>query len=160
MMKSFFSTPLTGRHILAMLFAFFGVIFAVNGVFVYVAESSFSGLETEHPFIKGLDYNQQLAEAKLQFERGWTVNIEQGDDSLSVVYHDRNGLPLDGLAVSAFISRAATDRYDIRQAMKPMGEGRYGLTQKLPLKGQWLVRIEALQGAEKKYITEQTIFVK
>ena len=35
---------LTGRHVALMLAAFFGLMFAVNGVFVYFALGSFSGV--------------------------------------------------------------------------------------------------------------------
>lgn len=160
-MKSIFSPPLTGWHILAMLVAFFGVIFAVNGVFVYVAEKSFSGLETRHPFTKGLDYNQKIADAEMQRKRGWHVSLDQSDKSLTIKYLDREGNPVDGLAVTAALSRAATDRYDHRQSLKALGEGRYSLAlDTLPLRGEWLVRIEAQQVNEKNYIVDQTIFVK
>lgn len=159
-MKSIFSPPLTGGHVLAMLIAFFGVVFAVNGVFVYVAEKTWSGLETTHPFVKGLDYNQEIAEARAQEARGWSVSLAQGRNSLTADYRDRSGAALDGLAVTAYFSRAATSRYDSRRDMKPLGAGRYSLALDLPLKGEWILRVEARKAAEKAYVTEQTIFVK
>ena len=57
---------LTGAHVLAGLFAFFGVMLAANGVFVYVATTTFSGLSTDDAYRKGLSYNETIRAFKLQ----------------------------------------------------------------------------------------------
>ncbi|MEZ5776152.1 MAG: FixH family protein [Hyphomicrobiaceae bacterium] len=62
---------LTGRHVLMMLIAFFGVIFAVNGVFLYAAISTFDGTDTSSAYQKGIDYNTTIAESEEQARRGW-----------------------------------------------------------------------------------------
>ena len=48
---------LDGRHVLMMLFAFFGVIFAVNGYFLFSALSTHTGVVAVEPYRKGLAYN-------------------------------------------------------------------------------------------------------
>ena len=48
---------IAGRHVLWGLIGFFGVIFAVNAIFVYAAEETFSGGDTSDPYRKGLNYN-------------------------------------------------------------------------------------------------------
>ena len=53
----------TGRKALWVLLGFFGVILAVNATFVYLAVSSFSGLETDNAYVKGLNYNTTLSRA-------------------------------------------------------------------------------------------------
>ena len=66
---------LTGRHVLMMLIAFFGVIFAVNGVFLYAAISTFDGTDTSSAYQKGIDYNTTIAESEEQARRA----DERGD---------------------------------------------------------------------------------
>ena len=56
-MTAFFR-PLTGRHVLAMVLAFFTVVMGVNAIFAYIAISGFSGIETEDAYVKGLAYNE------------------------------------------------------------------------------------------------------
>ena len=68
MMRS--DKPVTGRHVLMMMLGFFGVIFAVNGVFAFLAIDTFTGLETEQAYLKGLDYNRTLTAAAEQRTTG------------------------------------------------------------------------------------------
>ena len=71
------SRPITGRKVLWMLLGFFGVMMAVNGIFVYLALSSFSGLETVNAYVKGLDYNATLRRGAAQKALGWQVERER-----------------------------------------------------------------------------------
>ena len=66
---------IAGRHVLWGLIGFFGVIFAVNAIFVYAAEETFSGGDTSDPYRKGLDYNASARAAERQAERGWQTDI-------------------------------------------------------------------------------------
>ena len=66
---------LTGRHVLIALVAFFGVMLIANGIFVYFAVATFSGGDTSNAYRKGLDYNETLAAAERQAERGWHSEI-------------------------------------------------------------------------------------
>ena len=45
---------LTGRHVLLWIVGFFAVIFAVNGILVRAATSTFGGLETQSSYKAGL----------------------------------------------------------------------------------------------------------
>ena len=65
-----FTRELKGRHVLMVLCGFFGVMFIVNGFFVYFALSTFSGGDTSDPYRKGLHYNEMLAADERQAERG------------------------------------------------------------------------------------------
>jgi nitrogen fixation protein FixH len=158
-MKTGIAPSLTGRHVLFILIGFFAVIFAVNGLFVYYAESSFSGLETTNPFVKGIDYNEEIAAAKAQQKLGWPVSLEQTAGVLMAEYKTRGNQPLDGLAVTAKITRAATDRYDQSLSLKGMGRGHYSVNFAPSLKGQWLVRLEASDADNNHFILDQTLIV-
>ena len=66
---------LTGRHVAIMLAAFFGLMFAVNGVFVYFALGSFSGVSEKDAYKRGLSYNQEIDHHTRQLARNWHSEI-------------------------------------------------------------------------------------
>ena len=67
---------ITGRTVLLSLVAFFGVVFAVNGVFFWFASDSWTGLSTEDAYRKGIAFNDQLARADAQKRLGWTAETD------------------------------------------------------------------------------------
>ena len=54
----------TGWTVLITLLGFFGVIFAVNGVMIYAALSTLSGTDTDSAYQAGLQYEQEVAQAR------------------------------------------------------------------------------------------------
>lgn len=129
----------------------FAIVIAVNGTLAYFATSTFTGLETEGAYDKGLTYNQNLALAKAQAELGWTVdtNAEPIAGSvpkvaLTVTYKDRSGKPVEGLEVSVRMIRPTTKGYDHDVTLEPMGKGAYGIVHDLPLKGVWDMDLAAI----------------
>ncbi|MEY3233181.1 MAG: hypothetical protein RL230_452 [Pseudomonadota bacterium] len=105
---------LTGWHVLAMLGALFGVMLAVNTLFVFLALKTFSG-ETDHAYINGLKFNETLAAKARQSELGWTMSLglerpTGGGAVLEARLTDRNDQPLRGALLKA--------RLDAPQARK------------------------------------------
>ena len=54
----------------------FGVVVAVNMVFMASAIRTFSGISTDQAYEKGLKYNQQIAAARSQEQLGWSLKPE------------------------------------------------------------------------------------
>lgn len=141
--------PITGRVVLIWLLAFFGLIFAINGVFVYLALNSFSGLTTEHSYREGLAYNQKLAAEEAERALGWQAAVEttladvDGNVTISIVLQDRDGLPLRDLSVSGELRRPAEDRSDRSLAFSAAGEGRYETDVVLANMGNWDLHLTA-----------------
>src|ERR1019366_7315779 len=65
---------LTGRHVLQWLVAFFGIVFAVNGVLVRAAISTFGGVETTSSYKAGLQFGHEVAVAERQDSLHWQVS--------------------------------------------------------------------------------------
>ena len=76
-----FAKGIEGRHVLLGFIAFFGVIFLVNGIFVYYALGTFGGGDTSDPYRKGLHYNDTLAEAARQADQGWKEELVYGAET-------------------------------------------------------------------------------
>ena len=161
---------ITGRHVLFMMLGFFAAIIVVNGIFTYFAIASFSGLETEQAYLKGLDYNRTLAAAAQQRERGWQVSLEEGAESadageaalhrFDLRYLKPDDSPLAGLEVELELRRPGIETGDRRVSLAYLGNGRYGGLVELPAQGQWKLRAEARQGGQVMHVLEKRLWLQ
>lgn len=142
----------------------FAIVIAVNGALIYFAQSSFSGLETEHAYDRGLDYNQTLEAAAAQEKLGWRGDIALspaagGKHELAVLFADRLERPLDGLKIEAHLVRPANAGMDLNLVLAGKGNGRYVAELALPALGQWEIRIVA-RDHENSWQKSERLFAK
>lgn len=121
----------------------FGVIIVVNTVLVISAFNSWSGLETEQAYERGLAFNQVLDATAAQAARGWQSAIQFSDGALDVRLRDRDGTGIEGLRVWATFVRPTNEGLDQTLRLAELGGGRYGAGATLPAAGNWDVRIRA-----------------
>lgn len=134
--------------------AFFVVIFIVNAVMVTLATRTYTGTITDHPYEKGLAYNNVIAAEKAQEQLGWKATIELNDSLLSVVLYDENGNELVPQKVTAHFMRPTQAGMDFEMELK---DGKANV--KFPEKGQWEVRIFATVG-EHSYQQAKRVLAK
>lgn len=143
---------LNGYHIFGAIAAFFGVVFAVNGVMVFLALDSWSGLSTDDPYQRGLRYNTTLEAMAQRDALGWQENFTftaadasgaQGESRgrIALEMRDRDGNLLEGLIVAGQIWRPTNEGFDRPLKLEAVGAGRYVTNVVFPLKGNWLVRL-------------------
>jgi len=72
------------------------LVVAVNGVLVYAALSTFTGVTVTRSYERGRGYNQVLAEAARQEALGWQAEVAWVAGRLRVAVADREGLPVGG----------------------------------------------------------------
>jgi nitrogen fixation protein FixH len=136
-------------HWVPMLFVGgFLVVIGVNATLIYFAQDTFSGLETASPYERGLDYNKALAAEAAQDRLGWQSQTAisgeiDGTRSLQVRLTDRDGHPLDGLTLVAYLVRPSNEGLDTTLVPRPLGDGRYATSFVLPAAGQWELRLVA-----------------
>lgn len=128
---------------LASIFAAFLV---ANGTMIYFASRSWTGLETEGAYEKGLAYNDIIAAAEAQAALGWQVALEAGTAEtgeawVEVSLADREGHPIAARAVWARLVRPTHVGYDREAPLRDLGGGRYRGLVELPLPGQWDLRV-------------------
>ncbi len=121
---------ITGRHVLFTLLGFFLVILAVNMIFLNFAVRTFPGEKEKKSYLQGLNYNDRLASRAAQDALGWSAAIEEavltdGTMHLAITMKTRSGAPVNGLAMSAVLSRPADDAQDQPVAFNAIGGGRY-----------------------------------
>ena len=157
--------PLTGRHVALMLAAFFGLMFAVNGAFVYFALGSFSGVSEDDAYKRGLTYNDEIDFMARQLARGWQPEVifEQtaaAEGRLTLTILGSDGENLSELDVVATIRRPVNEGTDQSLAMVYNTEN-YTANVVLPGAGQWDVTILARGGGyEEPYRLDKRIWVK
>ncbi len=108
-----------GRHVLMSLIGFFGVMLIANGLFVYFALSTFTGSDSD-PYRRGLHYNDTVAAAERQAERGWrsSLSYDTAKRRLSLDLADNQSRPVTGLQINALVGRPVTDNEDHALSLK------------------------------------------
>lgn len=142
----------------------FGIVVIANVILVLFALDSWTGLETEQAYQRGLAYNRTLDAATAQAALGWktTLGFEPSGPSrgrLAVSFVDSAGRPINGLSVSVRLVRPTHEGFDHQVSLVPEAAGRYVVPLELPLPGQWQVRVEA-RGREAPYRLNGRIVVR
>ncbi|MGB8277912.1 MAG: FixH family protein [Methylovirgula sp.] len=155
--------PLTGAKFLAILVAFFGTIFLVNGAMVYYALSTFSGVVDPHPYEHGLAYNKDIAAAEAQDARHWQVaahisGAAVGAKTVEAVFLDRDNQALTGLAVTAKLEFATDMMRDRSLALTEVAAGVYRGAIAVA-SGQWDLVIEAKRDAKQVFRSRNRVTI-
>lgn len=104
--------PFTGRKMLMIMVAFFGVIIAVNVTMLSLALSSFGGLVTPNSYVASQHFETDRAAARAQPIAGWRISVVSAPDQplrLAVLAGDA---PVSGLRLSALAQRPTHGRAD------------------------------------------------
>lgn len=136
---------ITGRHVLYGMIAFFAVIFAVNGVFLYQALSTHTGVVANEPYRKGLEYNDRIEADVRQQALGWSVDLsvpERAGDVRAVMV-DRARQPVAGLRLVGRIGRPSTGDHDRALEFKEASAGTYVAPLADLAEGAWIVELQA-----------------
>jgi len=103
--------PLTGRKVLLIMVAGFGVVIAANMAMLFAATGTFPGLVVPNSYVASQDFDRKTA---AQRALGWQARAEYGAGRLTVTMAGPDGAPLAGLGLVAVVGRPATDREDTR----------------------------------------------
>lgn len=116
---------LNGWHVLAGFVAFFGLIFAVNGLFMYQAIHTFPGQTVDNPYEAGIAYNRTLAQKAAEAQLGWKAEVGKSGDVIRLIVQDRAGRPVRNLTVTGKIERPATEKGRRMIQLKEVSPGSY-----------------------------------
>lgn len=132
------AAPLTGRKVLAMFVAFFGVIIAVNLTMAYMAVGTFPGLDVKNSYVASQTFDDDRA---AQAALGWVVNVSYSEGELQVAVVDENGKPADVAKLNAIVGRPT----HVRDDQTPEFQQRGGMFKaRLTLgAGLWNLRLDA-----------------
>ena len=122
--------PLTGRMVLFMLLAFFGVVIGVNMIMMRLAIETLPGTEVDSAYSASLAYEKEIAAAHDQDARAWKVNahVQRGPDggaTVQVEARDNRGKPMSGLTFQGRFERPTDRRADQPVGLTEVGIGIY-----------------------------------
>lgn len=132
----------TGRHLLLIMVAFFGVIIAVNLTMASFARSSWTGLVVENSYVASQEFNEKAAEERAQLALGYMSSLKIDGAEISYAILDHDGRKVKIRSAEARFHRPVTTREDTRVtfAIDPSGAatGTEDLTD-----GVWIMQLTA-----------------
>ena len=140
----------TGRHMLMVMVAFFGVVITANLTMAFFASTSWSGLEVPNSYVASQEYNDEIAIARKQAELGWKSTLALADGRLVLALSDSDGNPIAGAEIDGVMRRPVHENEDAAARFSWSHEGEYHADMPV-LPGVWDVEITARTGADRLY---------
>ena len=156
--------PLTGRKVLFMLIAFFGVILGVNLVMMRLAVQTLPGTEVDSAYSASLAYEKEIAAARDQNARNWTVDAHversgQGGATLRVEARDNTGRPRSGLKFQGRFERPTDRRADLPVVLAETGIGIYRGSAPAIAAGQWDLVLEGVAAGQRMFLSKNRVLL-
>lgn len=153
-----------GRWIPYAFVAFFGVVLVANGAMLWIAFATWTGLETEGAYQKGLAYNRTLEQAAAQAALGWEVDLAfaQEDEralAIEVTIADGHGNLIEEAGVSAAFLRPTHAGHDQVVAIPHRYGGAYAAAVELPFAGLWDVHL-TIEAAGEAWRATRRIYLR
>ncbi|MEH6743238.1 FixH family protein [Hyphomonas sp.] len=143
---------LTGWHVLWIMLGFFGLMFTVNGIFLYHAITSFPGEDVKKSYLQGLDYNSALEAKAAQELLGWNAAAGLYDENLVFNLVDADGNPISARLVSVELRHPGSTTYDESVVLESYGSGDYVTSvSELPT-GRWDAQFQVFDPTGEKVV--------
>ena len=140
----------TGRHMLVIMIAFFGIIIAINVTMAVMAQKSWTGVVAENTHVSSRQFNAQVAEARTQRALGWSSELVISDGVITYRLNDAENNPVRARSAVAYFRRPVHESADQQVTMAAQADG--ALTARADLgDGLWNVVIETEAGLERPY---------
>lgn len=139
------SREFTGRHMLAIMLAFFGVIISVNVLMATLAGSSWTGLVVENTYVASQQFNGKAEIGRAQAALGWrgTLSVDGGKIHYRLV--DSHGADVVLKSASIAFRHPAYEAKDVSLDLRPAGDGLYA-ADTVPADGIWIADVGADAG--------------
>ena len=156
--------PLTGRKVLFMLVAFFGVVIGVNMVMMKLAILTLPGTDVDSAYSASLAYENEIAAAHDQNARNWKVDAHiqrsaDGGATLQVEARDNSGKPMSGLKFQGRFERPTDRRADQSVALAETGIGIYRGSASMIVPGQWVLVLEGDAAGRRMFLSKNRVLL-
>ena len=156
---------ITGKKVLLSFVGFFGLIFGVNAVMLWLAFSTWTGLDVESPYQFSQQYQSELEEAKAQNLLNWSVEVRaqlkaDGQTRIEVQAKNSNGEELTGFEVVSKLSRPTQSRDDINIVLEETNFGNYTGELANELAGQWDLITDFYKNDVRVFRSKNRVFLK
>ena len=132
----------TGRHMLIIMLAFFGVVISVNTYMAVQASRSWTGLVVPNSYVASQGFDKETARRMQALDAGAQASVNTDNGYVVVVFKGRSGEPLEAENIVLRVSHPVDPNLDKSVALK-MGEaGTFKTEQALP-PGTWVGEVSA-----------------
>lgn len=139
--------------------AFFVLLFIWEGVFVYTATSTHTGVVEDNTYNRGRNYNETIAQSDAQNALAWNSSLSVDNNGLlHVALTDANGTALAGARAVAYFFRPTQAGNDFTVTLGEASPGIYQTDTAGTSPGQWDVRI-FVQWKQQRYQMAERIVV-
>ena len=155
---------LTGRKVLAMLIAFFGIVIGVNVTMAKLAIKTLPGTDVDSAYTASLGYEKEILAARDQSARNWKVDahierLARGAALLQVEARDRDGRPVTGLKFQGRFERPTDKRADLAIALAEVGIGIYRGRLDAVAPGQWDLVLEGDNASGRMFLSKNRVLL-
>ena len=102
----------TGRHMLAIMLVFFGLIIGVNVTMAVFASTSWTGLVVKNAYVASQEFNAKAAEARAQAALGLTAVLTIADGTIAYRLIDASGRTVPITSATASFHRPVSTSED------------------------------------------------
>ncbi len=141
--KSKTTNGFTGWHMLGIMFAFFGVIIAVNMTMAYKAVSSWSGLVVKNTYVASQEFNDKAETGKEQAALGWQSQPALEEGVFSWRLNDRDGKAVVMTGGTVEFKRPVGDAHDTKVDLTVAEDGLLSAPLALD-EGAWIMEVNAV----------------
>ncbi|MEE4316438.1 MAG: FixH family protein [Erythrobacter sp.] len=142
----------TGKHMLAVFIAGFGIVIAVNLFMAYRAVGGFHGVVVENSYVASQNFNQWLDQAEASRALGWEVRPERRADGRVLLV---TGAVPESAEITAELRRPLGAKDFASLTFAPIGQERW-LSNEAVAEGRWTMRI-AITAAGQDWTGESEI---
>jgi nitrogen fixation protein FixH len=132
----------TGRHMAAIMVAFFAVVIGVNVVMARSAIGTFGGVVVENSYVASQKFNGWLRDADSQDRLGWRARASAEPRNRLVVVLAGPHAPITHAIVTIKVEHPLGRLKSQHLRLTETRAGTYVVTQSLP-PGRWRLRINA-----------------
>ena len=156
--------PLTGRKVLFVLLAFFGVVIGVNMIMMRLAIQTLPGTDVDSAYSASLAYENEIAAARDQNTRNWKVDAHiqrsaDGSATLQVEARDNSGEPMSGVKFQGRFERPTDRRADQSVALAETGIGIYRGSAPQIAPGQWDLVLEGDAAGRRMFLSKNRVLL-
>ncbi|MBX3532079.1 MAG: FixH family protein [Rhizobiaceae bacterium] len=147
----------TGRHMLLVMLAFFGVIIAVNVTMAVFAGSSWTGFVVRNSYVASQEFNGKVAAARMQDALGWTAELSIANGHALLTLADRDGRSVAMERAQIVLRNPASDADDRTVELAADGNS---MSARVDLRdGLWVVEIDAFVAGHQPWRDTRRIHV-
>jgi nitrogen fixation protein FixH len=149
----------TGRHMLMIMVAFFGVIIAVNIGMAKLAGASFGGLVVENSYVASQEFNGRLKQSREQVALQWTAALRIVDGAIRYRLTDRDRKAVSAVSISVQFRHPSYEAADWNVKLQPTGDGTFEAVH-AARDGTWNVQIDSDVGRATPYRDVRRITIR